>query len=182
MIWENDKQSASRYLSKFAQLIRTTLEHSRQTFITVKQCVQHLEQYMEMEKIRFEDFAYSIETDKTLELDEIRMAPMLVQPLVENAIWHGLKNSNENKTIEIKFYKDRQYVVCEIADNGPGINHKPKVTKVGEPHRSISISNIHSRLKMLNEKYNMHCSLEFIDKADKDPQAHGTIAILRLSL
>lgn len=182
MIWENDKQNASRYLSKFAQLIRTTLEQSRLNFITVKQCVQHLEQYLEMEKIRFEDFSYHIDTDKELEWDQVRMAPMLVQPLVENAIWHGLKNIDGKKILGIKFYRRKDHVVCEIEDNGPGIYHQPKPAKPNGRHRSISIENIRSRLQMLNEKYNMNCSLEFIDKADTQPGTHGTIAILSLSV
>ena len=182
MIWENDKQNASKYLSKFAQLIRTTLEQSRQNFITVKQCVLHLEQYLEMEKIRFEDFKYSIITDKQMEWDQVRMAPMLVQPLVENAIWHGLKNSDAEKKLVIKFYQEAAHIVCEIEDNGPGINHPESVTHPVGKHRSISIENIRSRLQMLNEKYNMSCSLEFIDKADVNPLTKGTIAILRLSV
>jgi ligand-binding sensor domain-containing protein len=182
MIWENDKQNASRYLSKFAQLIRTTLEQSRQNFITVKQCVDHLEQYLEMEKIRFDDFSYTIETGPQLETEQLRMAPMLVQPLVENGIWHGLKNTPGEKLLSIKFYQEKNHIVCEIADNGPGIHHQPAAPKTSVKHRSISIENIRNRLQMLNEKYNMDCSLEFIDKADRDPSMQGTIAILRLSV
>ncbi|MEO6406047.1 MAG: histidine kinase, partial [Ferruginibacter sp.] len=181
MIWDDDKSNASRYLSKFAQLIRTTLEQSSQSFISVKQCVLHLEQYLEMERIRFDDFTFSIAMDENMEWDNRKMAPMLVQPLVENAIWHGLKNTTGDKVLEIKFYEEEHHVVCEISDNGPGINHVEKPGKIAATHRSIGITNIHNRLQMLNEKYHMNCSLSFIDKADKDENLHGTIAILRLS-
>ena len=182
MIWENDKQNASRYLSKFAQLIRSTLEQSRQSFITVKQCVQHLEQYLEMERIRFDDFTYSIEVDDAMDWEHIQMAPMLVQPLVENAIWHGLKNSKSNRLLTIAFYQEKNHIVCKIEDNGPGINHTSDDKKLNTSHKSISIINIHSRLQMLNEKYNMQCSLQLIDNADADATKQGTTAILRLSL
>src|SRR6188768_3898871 len=103
MILEDEKQNASRYLSKFAQLIRTNLEQSSQTFITVRQCVDHLMQYLEMEKIRFEEFVYTIEVDDDLTTDGIRIAPMLIQPLVENAIWHGLQNKDGEKKLSIRF-------------------------------------------------------------------------------
>ncbi len=179
MIWENEKINASRYLNRFAQLIRTNLEQSRQTFITVNQCVQHLEQYLEMEKIRFSEFEYKIEYDDITPWDEIKMAPMLVQPLVENAIWHGLKNQPGEKKLFIRFFKDKEYLVCEIEDNGPGILLQQK--KVNFPaHNSIGIVNIHERLRVLNEKYNMKCALQFIDKAETGQ--HGTIAILRLTI
>jgi LytS/YehU family sensor histidine kinase len=179
MIWENEKINASRYLSRFAQLIRTNLEQSRQTFITVTQCVQHLEQYLEMEKIRFSEFEYKIECDDVTPWDDIKMAPMLVQPLVENAIWHGLKNQPGEKKLSIRFFTDKEYLVCEIEDSGPGILQQNK--KLSVPvHHSIGIENIHQRLSVLNEKYNMKCSLQFIDKSERGQ--HGTIAILRLTI
>ena len=90
MILLDRKQQASRYLSKFARLIRTSLEQSRQTFITVQECADHLAQYLDMEKIRFEHFTYSISIAPSLDAHETKIAPMLIQPLVENAIWHGL--------------------------------------------------------------------------------------------
>ena len=71
MILEDEKQNASRYLSKFAQLIRTSLDHSKQTFISVQQCIDHLQQYLEMEKTRFEDFTYSIEMSPHLLAEQI---------------------------------------------------------------------------------------------------------------
>src|SRR6185503_3076913 len=111
MILEDEKANASRYLSKFAQLIRTNLEQSRQTFITVKQSADHLEQYLEMEKIRFAGFSYSIDVADELPTDEIQMAPMLIQPLVENAIWHGLHNKQGDKKLAIRFYRSASQLV-----------------------------------------------------------------------
>src|SRR5438045_2485451 len=75
MILHDEKQNASRYLSKFAQLIRITLEESRQPLITVKQCVDHLVQYLDMEKIRFAEFNYNIDIEPELAVNEIHIAP-----------------------------------------------------------------------------------------------------------
>jgi signal transduction histidine kinase len=184
MILDDQKQNASRYLSKFAQLIRTSLEHSRQTFITIKQCVDHLQQYLDMEKLRFEDFTYSIEIDEELCAEETHIAPMLVQPLVENAIWHGLRGKKSDRKLFIRFSKEGNQVICEIEDNGVGIRNAMKSKSASHPpHRSLGISNIRERLSLLNEKYQMKCSLSINDKTDLQGQNEtGTLAVLQLTV
>jgi len=184
MILEDEKQNASRYLSKFAQLIRTSLEQSRQTFISVKQCIDHLRQYLEMEKIRFDGFSYSILSDNELAIDEIQMAPMLIQPLVENAIWHGLQNKDGEKKLSIRFSSSGEQLICAIEDNGIGINQSKKNRSSLRPaHRSLGVTNIHERLVVLNEKYKMNCSLTITDRSElAGHNESGTLAILRLSI
>jgi ligand-binding sensor domain-containing protein len=183
MILEDEKQNASRYLSKFAQLIRTNLDQSRQTFINVKQCIDHLYQYLEMEKIRFEQFNYTIDVDEDLP-DDIRMAPMLIQPLVENAIWHGLRNQPGEKKLYIRFYRSKKQMVCEIEDNGVGIRQSMKDKTGRQPsHRSLGIANVYERLKVLNEKYNMNSSLDIIDKSElPEKNSSGTLVTLRFNI
>jgi hypothetical protein len=183
MIWNDDKQNASRYLSKFAQLIRTGLEQSRQTFITVEQCIDHLQHYLEMEKLRFEEFTYSITVDKKLDAHEVKIAPLLVQPLVENAIWHGLNNKEGDRQLFIRFFGDRHNLTCEIEDNGIGIRQSVKNKQNNiRTHHSLGIVNIKERLELLNEKYNMKCSLTITDKSDEAGKTgSGTIAVLHLT-
>lgn len=183
MILEDQKQNASRYLSKFAQLIRTNLEQSRQTFITVRQCIDHLNQYIEMEKIRFADFNYSIEVDDSLSIDDTQIAPMLIQPLVENAIWHGLKNKKDDRRLTIRFSKKNDQLVCEIEDNGIGINHSMNNrSMLRSTHKSLGVSNIHERLTVLNEKYRMSCSLMIRDRSELPGNKNGTLALLHLTI
>jgi len=183
MIWEDQKQNASRYLSKFAQLIRTSLEQSRQTFITVRQCVDHLQQYLEMEKLRFHDFSYNIDVDQNLNADEVQIAPMLIQPLVENAIWHGLRSKEGDRKLFIRFFKENNQVICEVEDNGVGIRHTMNNKGTSIPaHRSLGIANIRERLTLLHEKYNMQCSLNITDKVDLPAKKDtGTLAVLHLT-
>ncbi|WP_018630997.1 ligand-binding sensor domain-containing protein [Niabella aurantiaca] len=182
MIWNDDKTSASRYLSKFAQLIRTSLEHSRQTFITVEQCVEHLQQYLEMEKLRFDEFSYSISVDEKLDANEAKIAPMLVQPLVENAIWHGLRGKEGDRLLFIRFFGNSHKLVCEIEDNGIGIKQAMKRRQhTIRSHRSLGIINIKERLEVLNEKYNMKCTLTISDKSElTDENRNGTLAVFQL--
>jgi len=182
MIWNDDKTSASRYLSKFAQLIRTSLEHSRQTFISVEQCVDHLQQYLEMEKLRFDGFSYAISIDEKLDANEAKIAPMLVQPLVENAIWHGLHGKEGDRLLFIRFSGNSQRLICEIEDNGIGIKQAmQKKHTIRTHHRSLGILNIQERLAVLNEKYNMKCSLSISDKSDLTGEhRNGTLAVFQL--
>ena len=184
MILEDEKQNASRYLSKFAQLVRTNLEQSKHTFIPVKECIDHLQQYLEMEKIRFADFTYTIEVNDNLATDEIVMAPMLIQPFVENAIWHGLQKKQGEKKLIIRFYGTGRHFICEIDDNGIGIIESQKNKSSLRPtHRSLGIENIQERLDVLNEKYKMNCSLTIKDKSEL-PGTHtsGTLVTLRLNM
>jgi hypothetical protein len=182
MILHDEKQHASRYLSKFAQLIRITLEESRQPFISVAQCVDHLQQYLEMEKIRFDTFTYNIEVQPGLAANEIQIAPMLVQPLVENAIWHGLQKHHGEKKVNIRFYRHQTQLVCEIEDNGIGIHHSVQSELSSRrTHHSVGIRNIEERLHVLNEKYNMNCELTITDKSELQGKGTGTLATLRLN-
>jgi ligand-binding sensor domain-containing protein len=184
MILEDERQNASRYLSKFAQLVRTNLEQSKHTFIPVKECIDHLQQYLEMEKIRFADFAYTITLNDNIATDEILMAPMLIQPFVENAIWHGLQKKQGEKKIVIRFYRAGSHLICEIDDNGIGINESQKNKSSLRPaHHSLGIENIQERLTVLNEKYRMSCSLTIKDKSElSGAETKGTLVILKLNI
>ncbi len=182
MILEDEKQNASRYLSKFAQLIRTNLEQSKQTFISVKQCIEHLQQYLEMEKIRFDGFSYAIEISNDLRTEEIQMPPMLVQPLVENAIWHGLHPQQGEKNLYIRFFSSGLNLICEIEDNGIGIvKSRQNKSELRPSHNSLGITNVKERLQVLNEKYKMNCSLIIIDKGSM-PSNNGSGTMVRLEL
>ena len=130
-----------------------------------------------------ESFSYHISIDKNLVPEETEIAPMLVQPLVENAIWHGLRNKEGERRLLIRFFKDRNRIVCEVEDNGVGL-HQALNNRAGslQNHNSFGIKNIRERLTILNEKYQMYCSLNISDKMDLPYQeGSGTLAVLQLS-
>ena len=182
MILEDENRNASRYLGRFAQLIRLNLDHSRQTFITLEQNIEYLKSYLEMEQLRFDDFSYVIDIAPEVNYSELRIAPMLIQPLVENAIWHGLLPKDGDKKLLIRFFLREDNLVCEIEDNGIGIlqSMQDKDT-LRDMHQSVGIDNIRQRIAVLNEKYETHCKLTIIDKSAIPGRTDGgTIATLIL--
>lgn len=177
MIMYKRNEEAYKYLNKFAQLIRANLEHSKRPFITLEQNINYLHNYLKMEQLRFSDLEYEMVVDGNLDIAEIMIAPMLIQPLVENAIWHGLQAIEERKRLCITFLANGADLVCEIEDNGVGIN-KASEQNNATRHLSIGIDNIKKRIELLRQKYDIECSLEFTDKGSKNKGESGTIVTL----
>lgn len=177
MIMSKDNTNANIYLNKFSYLLRSTLDQSKLQQITLAQTIEYLGNYMEMEKLRFEQFQYTIDTAKQLQTDQISMAPLLLQPIVENAIWHGLAGQKGLKEIHLRFYGDAQDVICEIEDYGMGIGQKSREHPVKD-HHSMALSNIQKRIELLNKKTDADYRLELTDKSASGT-GRGTIVRLR---
>jgi ligand-binding sensor domain-containing protein len=168
MILNNENQQASHYLSKFAHLIRITLNNSSKPFISLQNTIDYLQRYLEMERIRTTNFSYNIKTDEAIRPADIFLPPMLIQPFIENAIWHGASLQKEPIKINIHFiHKDNQ-LLCIIEDNGIGIETSLKKKKeqgeIQPEHYSLGITNVKQRIRVLNEKYNLHSSITIEDK------------------
>lgn len=184
MILSNENNEASRYLSKFAHLMRITLNQSEKTFVSLRSTIEYLERYIEMEKIRNNMFTCTISSDEALNTDEIFLPPMLIQPFIENAIWHGRPGNHNSIHIQIDFKKENQLLVCTIDDDGIGIDRslQDKENKV-ETHQSLGIANIKNRIRLLNEKYNLQSSVVLQDKSIAHRNAvTGTSVTLQLPL
>ena len=184
MILEGDNDRASRYLSKFAQMIRMTLNHSREVFVTLDENITYLRAYLDMEQLRFDDsFTYRIYTSEHIDLAETAIPSMMIQPLVENAIWHGLLQSDEEKRIRILFTEQRNKITCIVEDNGIGIREAEKLKQTNKsPHHSVGLENLQKRIKIMNEKYDMGCSLEITDLKESGKNRNGTRVTLQFNL
>ena len=180
LILGNEQKKASRYLSKFANMIRMTLDQSRETFTTLYENLEHLESYMEMEKLRFDDsFSYKCTVDENIEKEEIYVPTLMLQPLAENAIWHGLLQQKGEKTLNIHFSNPEGFICCSIQDNGIGINKSGELKQLNKPaYHSVGLSNLRNRIKILNEKYDTGCTLEINDLQNGDVNRSGTLAVL----
>lgn len=180
MILNNENSQASVYLSKFARLIRITLNHSSKSFITLQETIDYLERYIEMEQIRNSNFICNIKADEQLPADDILLPPMLIQPFIENAIWHGTIPGKQLH-VTIHFRKDNDYLICVIDDDGIGINTSLQNKQTLSDNESFGILNTKQRIYLLNEKYRLHCSVTIEDKSVKSGQ-HETGTIITLYL
>ena len=184
MILEGDNETASRYLSKFALMIRMTLEHSRQIFVTLDENIEYIKAYLDMEKLRFDDsFTYCIITDDNVDTIETVLPSMMIQPLVENAIWHGLMHAVSNKQLCINFNQIGNRIICTVEDNGIGIHQSEQLKQKQRPlHRSAGLENLRKRIKIMNEKYNTDCSLDITDMKAAGLNGSGTRVTLQFNL
>lgn len=149
-IAENDPAAATRYLARFARLVRLALHGSVDGRHSLSDEIAMLENYLELEQLRFRGkFTYEITTSPELGPGDISMPPLLVQPFVENAILHGMKNKAEGGRISIAFFKNGDCLCAEVTDNGPGIS----ATADAEPGRkSVGMMLTERRLEMLAGK------------------------------
>ncbi len=152
----NDERNANRYLSEFSALMRSVLENSDEDFIPFTKEIELLELYVKLEHNRFRDkFDYTINVDEGINLDEFKIPPMLLQPYIENAIWHGLRYKKEkgNLTIAIK-KKDYNSVTIVIEDDGIGRKRSLEMkTKNQLKQKSKGMSTIKNRIAILNDMY-----------------------------
>ena len=191
MILSNENKEASHFLSKFAHLIRVTLDQSGQPFISLRNTIDYLSRYVEMEQIRNTNFTCTITAVKELDMDEIVLPPMLIQPFIENAIWHGLSSRNKNIHINVTFTKQANKLICTVEDNGIGINQSLENKKKsvwqssgnGNLHNSVGIKNIKNRIFLLNEKYKLQSSVTIQDKKGiTSKKETGTLVTLHLPI
>ncbi|CAM1360858.1 Histidine kinase [Tenacibaculum litoreum] len=152
----NDERSANRYLSEFSVLMRSVLENSDEDFIPLTKEIELLELYVKLEHNRFKDkFDYNINVDKSIPLDEYSIPPMLLQPYIENAIWHGLRYKKEKGKLQISMLpKNNDSITILIEDDGIGREKSIEMkTKNQLKQKSKGMSTIKNRIAILNDMY-----------------------------
>ena len=162
----NDERNANRYLSEFSVLMRSVLENSDEDFILLTKEIELLELYVKLEHNRFkEKFDYQINIDKTIDLEQFSIPPMLLQPYIENAIWHGLRYRKEKGTLEISVYKkDSETISISIIDDGIGRKKSQELkTKNQLKQKSKGMSTIKNRITILNNMYKERISVTVSD-------------------
>lgn len=152
-IMDNDKYTASRLIQKFASLSRLILENSTKSLVTADREWKALKLYTELEAMRYNNsFSFNFDADESLELRTLLLPPMLIQPLIENAILHGLiVNPKPGAHLEVQLKKHEQGINITVADNGNGLDPDPKKkTKTGVKEKSMGIKSIKERIEMIN--------------------------------
>jgi len=155
-IAQNDERTANRYLTDFSTLMRSVLENSEEDFILLDKEVELLELYLKLEHSRFKDkFDYELVVDDAIEQSQFLIPPMLLQPYVENAVWHGLRYKKEKGFLKVQLINiDEETIQIEISDNGIGREKSKELkTDYQKNQQSKGMQNIKQRIAILNEMY-----------------------------
>ena len=176
-ILKNESEMASDYLTNFSRLIRLILQNSKSEVIPLSHEIEALKLYVEMEMLRFNDkFEYQVNIDKNVEADDIEIPPMVIQPYVENAIWHGLMHKENGKgKLLVNITKTNGTLSCVVEDNGVG-REKAKAlkSKSATKRKSFGMQITKSRIDMMNDVLGKRAQVNIVDLKDENGCATGT--------
>ncbi|MEM9546418.1 MAG: histidine kinase [Bacteroidota bacterium] len=184
-IVKNDQENASDYLTSFAQLMRIILENSRQDWVSLESELRALRLYIGMEKLRFENLFYFHESiDDEINMITTLIPPMLIQPYIENAIWHGLlPKRTEQCNLSLILKKEEDYLKIVIEDDGIGTkNSKKRKSSFNVTKKSFGQKIISERLDMINKIYDLNAHVEVKDKSELPEPESGTIVTLSMKI
>jgi len=182
-IVKSDQVTASLYLTRFAKLIRLILDNSNSRTVILTNELEALKLYIEMEALRFDKkFTYAIAVERNLGTDNVEVPPLIIQPYVENAIWHGLlhKDSDANLNIHVNMIDDSM-LQCTVEDNGVGrVKSQELKSKSATSRKSLGTKLTENRLSLLNKHAELNATVEIIDLYDAAGAANGTRVILKI--
>lgn len=171
-----DERTANRFLSEFSQLMRLVLENSQEDFISLRQEQEILSLYLKLEHYRFRDkFEYSITVADDVDPELIQIPPMLIQPYIENAVWHGLRYKDSKGHLSLIYEKKGTHLVVTVADDGIGRKRSAELKTANQrKHQSTGLKNIHERLQIINQVYHTDYRVTIGDA----PAGTGTVVRL----
>lgn len=180
-IVKNESKKASEYLNNFARLMRLMLQHSRSELVSLADELETLDLYLQMESLRLDHcFEYEIRVEESLRTSSIVIPPMLIQPFLENAIWHGVRHLRRDAgtgKILLRITRTDDCLRCVVEDNGIGREKSAelKAGKAGKNHKkSMGMSITRDRIELLNQARNVDARIEVFDLKDENGQARGT--------
>jgi two-component sensor histidine kinase len=177
----NEKELASKYLVKFSKLIRGVLDLSKRELINLKDELEIVRLYIEIESLRFQnDFNFKINVEEALDKNAIMLPPLIIQPYVENAIWHGLLLKEGEKKLTIHISYQQNNLMIKVEDNGIGRKAASQFKQTDLHHRSFGMAITKERLAILEKMYSITANVEVIDCKDEMGIATGTIVSINL--
>ncbi len=181
-IAENNELEANKYLTSYSGLMRNIMEHSNKDFVALSTELEQLNKYLELEHLRFSNrFDYLLEVEEQLDTDALMIPNMLIQPHLENAIWHGLRYKEEKGLLLLSFTLQKQHILVTITDNGIGISRSRALKTANQKaNQSRGITNTTERIGLLNDLYKSHISMQL--EEIQEPGQSGTRVEIRLPL
>ena len=183
LILVNKQDEGMYYLEQFSKLLRIVLQSSEKNFIPLRSEIKFLELYLELEAMRFsKQFHYSIEVDPAIDPDEIIIPCFLIQPFVENAIWHGLMQKKGERNVDVSFYMEKDGIVCSIEDDGIGREAAARInSKKNRTYQSMGLKIIRERMQLMKQQ-NSAFNLKITDEMNDEGTASGTSVVIKMPL
>ncbi len=184
-IIKNEQEQATEYLSKFSKLIRRVLNNSKEPKVTLGNEIETLKLYIELEALRFNNtFEYSIIIQPNVEIDYLEIPPLIIQPYVENSIWHGLMHKKEGiGKLTITIEQEEDHIEVTIEDNGIGRDAAAQLkSKSAEKRKSYGMNITSERLKNSINSTIETSHVEVIDLKDSEDNSIGTKVVIKIGI
>lgn len=185
MIVKGENENASLYLKKFSRMVRLIVENAETSRVSLKNELSLIESYIQLEELRFKGkIAYEIAVDEGINMDDTFLPSMVIQPFIENAIWHGLthKDATQQGHLSIRIQEKNDILVCTIEDNGVGRDRSAELKNGHEgKSKSIGIRVTEERLRLLN-KTNVNNLINIFDLTDPNGEGIGTRVVVNIPL
>jgi LytS/YehU family sensor histidine kinase len=181
-ILENDRLMASEYLNKFSRLVRMILQNSQASLISLESELESLKLYLELEALRFNyHFTYRITVPKELDIEGLKVPPLIIQPYAENAIWHGLMQKEEKGQLDIEVSQENDHLFFKIADNGIGRKAATAAaSKSATRHKSMGLQITADRITRLQSLSGTESPVTIIDLVNTDGSGAGTEVFIKI--
>jgi sensor histidine kinase YesM len=183
-ILNHENDAATHYLTKFSRLIRDVLNHSRKEHISLADELQTIRHYLDMESLRFSDqFAYNIQVAPNVVPEQVYIPPMLIQPFVENAIYHGLLPKKGDRKVMLEIKQQRGQLIISIIDNGIGRKEAARLQSMNVlKQKALGAQITTERIDSIHELTGIHASVETTDLQDDQGTDCGTTVVLTLPI
>jgi len=181
-ILQNNKTQASEYLTKFSKLVRLILQNSQASLITLESELESLELYLDLEALRFEQhFDYRISVPRDLDIDVLKVPPLIIQPYAENAIWHGLMHKEEKGHLNIDVSQQDDQLSFKITDDGVGRKQAAALkSRSATKHKSVGLKITAERIAMTQNEKGNESPVTINDLVNLDGSAAGTEVIIKI--
>lgn len=182
VLLRKDIESVQEYLIRFGKLMRLILDHSDRASITIREELDSIVNYLEIEQLRAgHQFQYRIEFDSEVDVERSEIPAMILQPFIENAIWHGFGHRKDgSEMLVIRFSKQEENIIISITDNG--IGRKKALTLRNREHKSKGIQLVKERIEILNFSNGRKIELKIEDLEDEQGNHPGTRVTVKIPI
>ena len=181
-ILQNNKTQASEYLTKFSKLVRLILQNSQASLIPLESELESLELYLTLEALRFNyHFDYKISVPNDVDISALQVPPLILQPYVENAIWHGLMHKEEKGQLDVEVSEENNQLYFKITDNGIGREKAAAMaSKSATKHKSMGLTITEHRIAILQNSKTLTTPVTINDLVNADGSAAGTEVVIKM--